>query len=314
MYAMWWHKPLLAKEPIIIRGMWVPPLCAFMLMSSGASGAIDEAHLKSETIIKTLFASLHLYAKTPETELVALHSDNPESLAMFRLFRNDCTSALQRQKTDNAHETAFFERRPKIANAMAKDRLISQANSLRWKLASQAIQQYPNILATQTLLCHNDDTCIHFKSEELVAPRVQNWPWDDLLRNINGLTVGVILWFSNLCYGGVHASAWNEHFPSIAEKWLWRTSALYIGFCGGLWIVLNWVTIRCKPVNEFWERWMDGEKGWISSMGLGILVVGCGGALCAARGYIVIEAFLSIRSLPVGAYETPDWTQVVPHF
>lgn len=334
MYAMWWHKPLLAKEPIVIRGEWVEGLCAFMFMSSEISGAVEESHLKSETIIKTLFASLRLYAKTPEMDLIAYSKPGEESVPDcatsvenlvqdgksgddgFRMRTSDssCIRAVQRQRTDQAGETAFFERRPKIQNATARERLCTKTTTRRWELSTAAIRRYPCILERQVVLSHDGSKCIHFKPEELVAHRVQNWPWDDLLRNVGGLMVGMILWLSNLCYGGVHASAWNDHFPSSIEKWLWRTSSMYIGFCGGLWIVLNWLTLKCKPLNDFWEKWMDGKKNWFSNIGLGILVVGCGGALCFARCFIVVEAFLSIRSLPRSAYDTPDWTQVLPHF
>lgn len=38
MCAMWWHKPLAPKEPILLKGDWVKPLCAYMYMSSEMSG------------------------------------------------------------------------------------------------------------------------------------------------------------------------------------------------------------------------------------------------------------------------------------
>lgn len=126
--------------------------------------------------------------------------------------------------------------------------------------------------------------------------------------------VGMILWLSNLAYGGIHAAAWREHFPSTAEKWLWRTSALYISFCGGLWIVLNYAAQSYRPLNDFWEKWMDGKKTVFWNFVLGFLVVCCGGALCLARAYIVVEAFISIREVPTAAYRTPNWTKLFPHF
>jgi hypothetical protein len=33
-----------------------------------------------------------------------------------------------------------------------------------------------------------------------------------------------------------------------------------------------------------------------------------------SRAFIVVEAFISVRCLPAGAYETVDWAQFVPHF
>lgn len=60
---------------------------------------------------------------------------------------------------------------------------------------------------------------------------------------------------------------------------------------------------------------MEGRSGkWWIEVGLGTVVVLCGGAFMAARAYLVVEAFASIRSLPKRAYETPDWTEVFPHF
>ena len=337
MYGMWWHKPLLAKEPFLIRGEWIEPLLAFMYMSSEMSGAIDEKALKSETVVKTLFASLRLYAKVPEIDTIAyaaqkstkdLNSEQtssdseeeiapePESERAYTLQRSGevCLKMLEERKSTEAGETAFFERRPKVEKAFDEEDLCAETTRRRWELAASAIEEYPSILSRQKFCEHDDGGCIHFRAEELVCHRAQNWPWDDLLRNVGGLMVGVVLWFSNLCYGGIHASAWNEHFPSDAERWLWRTSAVYIGFCGGLWICLNWLTLRIKPLNDFWEKWMDGKENWFSNIVLGFLVVGCGGALCFARCFIVVEAFASIRSLPMGAYDTPDWTQVLPHF
>jgi hypothetical protein len=76
---------------------------------------------------------------------------------------------------------------------------------------------------------------IHLRSEELVASHIQNWPSKDLLRNVDGLVAGMMLWFASFFYGGFHVAAWNDHFPTDAEIWLWRMSTSYIGFCGGLW-------------------------------------------------------------------------------
>jgi len=33
----------------------------------------------------------------------------------------------------------------------------------------------------------------------------------------------------------------------------------------------------------------------------------------APRLYLVLEAFISVRSLPVGAYQTVDWVGFLPH-
>ena len=78
--------------------------------------------------------------------------------------------------------------------------------------------------------------------------------------------------------------------------------------------MLNWVAAAYPPLNEFWEGWMDGKKGWFWGAVLGILVGVCGISFGVTRVYLVAEAFVSLRSTVKGVYDTPDWTQLVPHF
>ena len=77
--------------------------------------------------------------------------------------------------------------------------------------------------------------------------------------------------------------------------------------------MLNFLVARYRPLNDFWEHWMDGEKTWFESITLGAIVFVCGFSLILARVYIVVEAFISIRELPALAYQTPQWTNVIPH-
>ena len=59
------------KEPIILTDDWVETLCAYMYMSSQISGEVNPAKGRSQTIVKTLFASLNLFSKVPEIESMA---------------------------------------------------------------------------------------------------------------------------------------------------------------------------------------------------------------------------------------------------
>jgi len=34
---------------------------------------------------------------------------------------------------------------------------------------------------------------------------------------------------------------------------------------------------------------------------------------CSCRVFLVVEAFISIRELPIDAYKTPAWSQLLPH-
>ncbi|UNI21782.1 hypothetical protein JDV02_007738 [Purpureocillium takamizusanense] len=345
MYVFWWDKPLLPNEPIILRDESLAPLVAFMYASSEISGHVKhkQKNVKSQTFIKTLFANLNLYSTTPELETLCLLRPREDSeggetakgeaedivkhpnLASVTQFPGSvqrappsCLRPLEKTR-QKEQGTAFFERRPRVISHQdqtAEDPAPSDMS--RWSLIQQAFQKYPDLLLrNRILLSHSvgeHSSCLHLRPEQLVATHIPNWPSNDLLRSVNGLIVGMILWLANLCYGGFHAAAWNDHFPSVPEKWLWRASSSYIGFCGGFWVVLNSAVARWPALNAFWEKWMDGEKSLAQSIGLGVIVFTCGFSLMLARMYVVVEAFISIRELPAAAYDTPDWTDLFPHF
>ena len=230
----------------------------------------------------------------------------------FHLASRASLDDLRKRRQKAAAGTAFFERRPKVQEKDDIQQAVDDRTRKRWSLAAQAMSEYPELIAEQPHVEHNG--CLHYQPQELLVARVQNWPWDDLLRDIDGLMVGMILWLASFAYGALHAAAWNDYFPSVAEMWLWRASAVYIAFCGGLWIVLNFGARSLPRVNAYWDRWQDGKAPWWQYVIIGPTVVVCGSSFLLARAFIVVEAFVSVRSLPAGAYDTPNWSQVFPHF
>lgn len=346
MYLFWWHKPLLPNAPVILRDEALAPLAMFMYSSSEMSGYVNPSRVQSQTIVKTFFAYLSLYYKTPELETLCLRQKEPA--LSFRQGRDSSTDMLSLKGTNSGSAnisdlastafefqhiqeecdaelratrqkekgTAFFERRPQVHDKRPVTEAFKEIDGKRWALIQAALASNPNLFEDRVLLSHQvgNATCIHLRPEQLVADHIQNWPSNDLLRSVGGLIVGMVLWLANFCYGGIHAAAWKDSFPSTAEKWIWRASASYIGFCGGLWVVLNFIVGKYPRLNIFWERWMDGEKSWWQSVSLGVVVFLCGFSLMLARIFIVLEAFISIRELPEGAYQTPQWTNVFPHF
>lgn len=150
-------------------------------------------------------------------------------------------------------------------------------------------------------------------SEELVVERPKNWPGDDLVRDMQGHLMGIILWTVTILYGAVHLAGWNEQFPTVVEQWFWRASAAYIVFSGLLWSFLNLLGHLSGSV---WWFWYDMLAGYGSQRGYRILLALCylGGILyVVARVYLVVEAFISLRALPASAYQSPSWILTVPH-
>ncbi|KAI9669064.1 MAG: hypothetical protein M1831_000656 [Alyxoria varia] len=216
----------------------------------------------------------------------------------------------------------------------------------RWDLAAQAISQYPTIskllekpLDKESRMYVNairtypeipsrfkntderrpsmkpiSDTWFECVSEQYVTDAESNWPSDDLYKDMGGLVMGSLLWFASIGYSAVHLTAWQSDFPSVFEQWMWRASALYIGFSGILWLA---IIALAQASSTVWWYWYDlltrqGAKS-LAYVVLGFLCGICGMLYMASRVFIVVEAFISLRSLKVGAYLAPEWVVSVPH-
>jgi hypothetical protein len=67
---------------------------------------------------------------------------------------------------------------------------------------------------------------------------------------------------------------------------------------------------------KLWWTWYDLMSGeasvWLTST-VRIICSICGLAYLSARAYLIVEAFVALRLLPVAAYVVPEWTLGVPH-
>lgn len=151
------------------------------------------------------------------------------------------------------------------------------------------------------------------RSEELVVERPRNWPGDDLVRDMQGHLMGLVLWNASTLYGAIHLAGWNEIFPTAIESWFWKMSAVYIIFSGLLWSSLN---LLGHVSGRMWWYWYEILAGGVRRRSHVVIYMLCfiGGTLYViARTYLVVEAFVSVRALPASAYQSPSWVLTVPH-
>ncbi len=100
-----------------------------------------------------------------------------------------------------------------------------------------------------------------------------------------------------MAYGGVHLTAWNFEFPTAIESLLWKISGILIAGIYSAWfIVLVIVPAR---------GWIDRLTHTIDRAIVLVYIV--------CRLYLVVEAFVSLRAVPIGVYWTPPWIQMIPH-
>ncbi|QDS72988.1 hypothetical protein FKW77_008877 [Venturia effusa] len=126
-----------------------------------------------------------------------------------------------------------------------------------------------------------------------------------------------------VAYGGIHAAGWNSVFATQAEQLLWRISCpllvilgvpMYsfisaleektgVNFLGKLF----WTWIRMRWGLRFDFDWPFGPALLHLVSFLGFI------PYCAARVFLVVEAFISLRHVPEGVYQGVEWTNYIPH-
>ena len=125
-----------------------------------------------------------------------------------------------------------------------------------------------------------------------------------------------------ISYAGFHLSAWNAHFPTTIERWMWRGAGLsMIGF-PVLFFVVGGPSVFPAMIFEGWKNWPHWAKIVFGPIyGLALLIEGLGLVICtfilmlpaAGRLYFLVEAFLSLRDPGPRVYDTVQWTLYWPH-
>jgi len=158
------------------------------------------------------------------------------------------------------------------------------------------------------------------------------FPFEDnpLANQAYHLAVAII----SLIFGLIHCLGWSLIFPSDAERLVWRVSAVIISALPVLILFSYSVILFFRFVYEKWIQdsghfsydpydpkslrrqkfydWvfkpMNGFRKaiwWIFLILIPIYLL--------ARMALLVEAFLSLRSLPSGAYSVVNWTEYLPH-
>ena len=185
------------------------------------------------------------------------------------------------------------------------------------------------------------------QDKELIMKRARNSSFQGLLEG--DVSLSKFCWglgFLSAAYGGLHASEWNAFFPTQLECYMWRLSAVVVPAAGfaaaGIVLAVNWEPI--KPIlrwvggllDDLLDTLMGPPSGDMQSQVLRVLskvrwtlvnwLVVTPIKWCfiiifwvffilyvSCRLYLVVGAYVSIRELPLDAYRTPEWSQLLPH-
>jgi hypothetical protein len=170
--------------------------------------------------------------------------------------------------------------------------------------------------------------------KEFFVNEVPNWPSGAGFISKSSYSIFSSIALAVGLYGGLHACAWKSHFPTPIERVLGCTSSVLVAASGSLSLILIIIdrlpSLGKKSYIEWWWKAVqgkgEGEEKLVRScltvevivafILLLVLVVPLVVGILAyvpARMFLVVEAFISLRDLPIQVYQTPDWTQLIPH-
>ena len=140
----------------------------------------------------------------------------------------------------------------------------------------------------------------------------------------------IVLFSITMVYGGLHFIGWNFSFPTHTEQILWRASCITI-------VATTLIFLACETYQDGhrlgrWEEWYAKifqrkahKTGRVNTeekvrrqavfipMWEVVLMAPMTVIYTLARSYIVVEVFVSLRSLPLGAFDSVSWSDFVPH-
>jgi hypothetical protein len=303
MYLLWWDKPRQVDEPTIMEGDWIKDLGVFMFISSRISGRKGEQ--------RQLVGPNKLPPETICRPHCPIHGvNNSESMSDEdgdQLEKGPKPTVTRQLSSCSGTEEPCLERVYTIIANDGDDR-----HTQRFQYAARAIAKYKAVRKPFAPRSPSDSDFIA-AGEELLVSHSSNWPTFQLLDSVHSLVMGTILWAATIVYGAVHIAAWRSYFPTVAEKWLWHSSSIWVAISGIIWLLVNLIAQLHPPINEFWIKFQKRKTHWVWDWVFFPLFAVCGAMYIFARAYLVIEAFISIRVLPVAAYNQPGWVQAIPH-
>jgi hypothetical protein len=106
-----------------------------------------------------------------------------------------------------------------------------------------------------------------------------------------------IISIAGTVYIAVDALGWTAYFPTHSEMIVWHVSICI--FAGSSLLLLIAALLYYLALGS------DTTRAFLTFFASSVALL--------ARTVLTIEAFICIRRLPVGAYSTPSWSDVIPH-
>jgi hypothetical protein len=140
-----------------------------------------------------------------------------------------------------------------------------------------------------------------YRSENMAKEMFSSFFWAraEILRPL-------IMFLTFLVYGAIHSLAWEYHFPTPAERIIWRCSSVATASTG----LIVLVTILR---GSLWRTGIRSESIQHARTFLHVVMYFFSFVAIAARLFLVFESFRALPNSPASIYEVPRWTAYIPH-
>ena len=195
----------------------------------------------------------------------------------------------------------------------------------RWRLAATATELYPEFWDKYRKNHQLSERLAAVKPSDPDPPVI--WRFytrknfvvmasSDWSPNYSWISVALFFIFTST-YGGIHAAAWDEYFPTPIERLLWWIACLFIMASSGMfYFYYHFRPYKHSPLADvlrnmfsFNEPRISGWSPVFWSWSMALLIT----MYIFCRIYLVVEAFISLRRLPVTAYQSPRLVPYFPH-
>ncbi|KAK7022777.1 hypothetical protein VNI00_016948 [Paramarasmius palmivorus] len=103
-------------------------------------------------------------------------------------------------------------------------------------------------------------------------------------------------------FGAIHCIPWSFQFPTTTEQLLWRISAVALATAPMGMGFLHW----------YWEECFGQVSDFLDAVVV-IFMLAFFLANAIFRTTLIVIAFTTLRDLPLSAYQTVEWTTLIPH-
>ncbi|KAH6713138.1 hypothetical protein BKA61DRAFT_608600 [Leptodontidium sp. MPI-SDFR-AT-0119] len=125
-------------------------------------------------------------------------------------------------------------------------------------------------------------------------------------RNIRTIIVNTIA----TLFSAIHLAAWNWEFPRPVSRTLWRIFGITSTASGPLAMSLTFLMGCLTEILETSSTSFYDMVGLFTTIIVAMIVV----LYTVSRIGLIVLVFYTFSSLPVGVYDTVEWTTYLPHF